>query len=89
MINTAHPDHFAHLIEDAPWSRRIKGLRCNASRRSHAELDASNVLDPGNRQELAQRHRALRTAMPWTTVYGACCGADLHHVSAIAEAILT
>ena len=39
MVNCAHPEHFAHLLADAPWARRICGLRCNASRKSHDELE--------------------------------------------------
>jgi S-methylmethionine-dependent homocysteine/selenocysteine methylase len=32
MINCAHPSHFdAVLAADAPWVRRIRGLRANAS----------------------------------------------------------
>ena len=41
MINCAHPDHFAGVLRDAPWARRIRGVRANASRRSHAELDSA------------------------------------------------
>lgn len=88
MVNCAHPDHFAPVIEDAPWSRRIMGLRCNASRRSHAELDSSETLDAGDPEELAQQYLELRAAMPWTTVFGGCCGSDLRHVSEIARAVL-
>src|SRR5262249_52329490 len=39
MINCAHPDHFAGVLENAAWARRIRGVRANASRLSHAELD--------------------------------------------------
>jgi len=52
-VNCAHPDHFFHLLEDAPWARRLRKIRCNASRRSHAELDACETLDDGNPTELA------------------------------------
>ena len=36
MVNCAHPDHFVNVLDDADWARRIRGLRCNASRLSHA-----------------------------------------------------
>ena len=40
MINSAHPRHFAGVLEDAgPWLDRIRGIRANASTTSHAELD--------------------------------------------------
>ena len=38
MINCAHPEHLAPAW-DAPWARQVRGIRANASRRSHAELN--------------------------------------------------
>src|SRR3546814_4089275 len=41
MINCAHPTHFAATLDqDADWVLRVRGIRANASRCSHAELDA-------------------------------------------------
>ncbi len=87
MVNCAHPDHFADVLGDAPWSRRIRGIRCNASRKSHAELDASATLDDGDPGELAEAYRELRERLPWLNVFGGCCGSDLRHVTAIAAAL--
>jgi S-methylmethionine-dependent homocysteine/selenocysteine methylase len=40
MINCAHPSHFDEVVGGGgPWVERIRGLRANASRRSHAEMD--------------------------------------------------
>lgn len=87
MVNCAHPDHFGDALLDAPWARRIRGIRANASRRSHAELDEAPELDAGNPQELAQQYRALAERMPWLNVFGGCCGSDLRHVTEIARAV--
>jgi S-methylmethionine-dependent homocysteine/selenocysteine methylase len=87
MVNCAHPDHFGGTLLDAPWARRIRGIRANASRRSHSELDAAPELDAGNPHELGQQYRALAERMPWLNVFGACCGADLRHVTEIAQSI--
>jgi homocysteine S-methyltransferase len=87
MINCAHPDHFAGVLRDAPWARRIRGVRANASRRSHAELDAAPELDPGDPTELAGQYRELASLMPWLNVFGGCCGSDLRHVTEIARAL--
>jgi S-methylmethionine-dependent homocysteine/selenocysteine methylase len=87
MINCAHPDHFAGALDGASWTRRIRGLRANASRKSHAELDASTSLDAGNAEELAGQYRELSERMPWVNVFGGCCGSDLRHVTAIARAL--
>ncbi len=87
MVNCAHPDHFFHLLGDEAWARRILGIRCNASRMSHAELDNSEVLDDGNPVELGEQYRALKERLPWLSVFGGCCGSDLRHVTQIAKAL--
>jgi S-methylmethionine-dependent homocysteine/selenocysteine methylase len=87
MINCAHPDHFAQQLGDTDWARRIRGIRCNASRMSHAELDECELLDDGDAAELAASYRELKQAMPWLNVFGGCCGSDLRHVTAIARSL--
>ncbi len=86
-VNCAHPDHFFDVLEDQSWARRIRSLRCNASRQSHAELDACEVLDDGNPLELGAQYRAIMNRMPWLNIFGGCCGTDLRHVAAIAESV--
>ena len=89
MINCAHPTHFADALEDAgPWRERIRGLRANASTRSHAELDESEDLDDGDPADLGARHAALRDVLPNMVVLGGCCGTDIRHVTHIADAWL-
>ena len=88
MVNCAHPDHFIGVIDDSDWSRRIRGLRCNASRKSHAELDAAEVLDDGDPEEFAMGYRTLSDAMPQLNVFGGCCGSDLRHVTEIARTVI-
>lgn len=87
MLNCAHPDHFAHVLADDDWARRIRGIRCNASRKSHEELDESETLDDGNPVELSRQYVQIRETMPWLNVFGGCCGSDLRHVAKIAEAL--
>ncbi|MCP2324207.1 homocysteine S-methyltransferase [Hamadaea flava] len=85
MVNCAHPDHFPAGLGDLDNSHRIRGLRCNASRASHAELDAAETLDDGDPQDFAQGYQALRGVLPSLTVFGGCCGSDLRHVTAVAR----
>lgn len=88
MINCAHPTHFEHVLRDAgPWRERIRGLRANASKRSHAELDESTDLDDGNPQELGRQYRVLRSLLPKLAVVGGCCGTDHRHVESICGAL--
>jgi len=88
MINCAHPTHFEReLREGGTWRNRIRGLRANASKRSHAELDESTDLDAGNPHELGREYRALSSLLPSVTVVGGCCGTDHRHVEAMCHAL--
>jgi S-methylmethionine-dependent homocysteine/selenocysteine methylase len=88
MINCAHPEHFARVLRrDARWLGRIRGLRANASRQSHAELNESAELDAGNPAELGGQYAQLRQhLLPRLNVMGGCCGTDHRHVERIAAA---
>lgn len=89
MINCAHPTHVGPALDaGAPWLARVKALRANASRMSHAELDVATELDRGDVAELARLHVELRAALPDLRVVGGCCGTDHEHVGAIATALL-
>ncbi|MFZ2099383.1 MAG: homocysteine S-methyltransferase family protein [Oricola sp.] len=87
MINCAHPDHFADVLKDdgSGWTARIHGLRANASRKSHAELDEAETLDEGDPIELGRDYASLSRLLPNLAVFGGCCGTDHRHVRAIAE----
>lgn len=84
MVNCAHPVHFSEVLKQGgAWVKRICGIRANASRMSHAELDAAEDLDIGDPQDLAMRYRQILDHMPWVRVLGGCCGTDHRHISAI------
>lgn len=84
MINCAHPTHFSHTLRSGEdWVRRIRGIRANASKRSHAELDSAPDLDAGNPVELGDQYRGLLRALPQLRVFGGCCGTDHRHVAHI------
>jgi len=88
MLNCAHPSHFAHVIEELGDRRaRLRGLRANASRLSHAELDAATELDAGNPRELGEDYARLKASWPTLSVVGGCCGTDHRHVAAMAAAL--
>lgn len=86
MINCAHPEHFSEVLAGGDWLTRIGGVRANASRLSHAELDASSVLDDGNPREFGLDYRALRERLPRLNVLGGGCGTDHRHVAEVARA---
>ena len=86
MVNCAHPSHFAEVLDPAAgWTKRLGGIRANASPASHAELDEAEELDAGDPEDLADRYAALRAVHPQITVLGGCCGTNHAHVGAIAR----
>jgi homocysteine S-methyltransferase len=90
MINCAHPTHVEKALRgDEPWVARIRGLRANASKMSHAQLNEAPELDAGNPTELGQEYAALRAQkLKFLNVMGGCCGTDHRHVEEIAAACL-
>jgi homocysteine S-methyltransferase len=87
MVNCAHPTHFADLRGASAPLERIRGVRPNASSKSHAELDEATELDMGDPVELADHVAALRNTLPRLTVFGGCCGTDHRHIDALAAAV--
>ena len=84
MINCAHPTHFESVLRaNERWTERIRGIRANASPKSHAELDESVELDAGDPVELAEQYRALRASLGQLNVLGGCCGTDHRHIEEI------
>ena len=62
------------------WVKRIKGIRANASCKTHAELDESVELDRGNPKELAREYKKMKDKLSQLNVFGGCCGTDEEHV---------
>ncbi|QHT70697.1 homocysteine S-methyltransferase [Rhodocytophaga rosea] len=86
MINCAHPTHFMKELQtEGNWLNRIKGIRANASTKSHKELDESTELDSGDKQLLARNYQQLKTLIPNLTIIGGCCGTDHTHLETICE----
>jgi homocysteine S-methyltransferase len=87
MINCAHPTHFAGTLrEGGAWLKRLRGIRANASKRSHAELNEAPDLDAGDPQELGGQYRSLLGSYPHIRIVGGCCGTDDRHIACIGAA---
>ena len=88
MINCAHPSHFEQALKRGEaWIERVRGIRANASAKSHEELDNSTELDAGDPADLGRRYRQLTAAFPSMRVLGGCCGTDHRHIHIISEAV--
>jgi S-methylmethionine-dependent homocysteine/selenocysteine methylase len=88
MINCSHPLDFGPALAPAPWTKRIRGIRANASTLDHGTLCQLGHLEEGNPDELASQYRDLRDRFPWMNVFGGCCGTDVVHVGKIGQALL-
>ncbi len=89
MINCAHPDHFRGTVATGePWTARVGGLRANASRLSHAELDEAEELDEGDPEEFGRLSSDFAHILPNLRVVGGCCGTDIRHVGCVAHNLL-
>ena len=87
MINCAHPTHFeGTLANGGAWLERLRGVRANASKRSHAELNEAPDLDAGDPAELGRQYGALLRRYPRITIVGGCCGTDDRHIACIGSA---
>lgn len=87
MVNCAHPTHFEQALPTGDTLLRLRAVRANASKCSHAELDEAPELDAGNPQELGQDYARLRTLIPKLAVVGGCCGTDHRHIEHISHAL--
>lgn len=88
-INCAHPLHFNNIFDEDTTGhlKRVRGLRCNSSKKSHAELDESTELDAGNPEESAQLISELIKKHPQIVSLGGCCGTNTPHIEAIAKTL--
>jgi S-methylmethionine-dependent homocysteine/selenocysteine methylase len=87
MINCAHPTHFEGTLSvGSTWIERVRGIRANASKRSHQELNEAPDLDDGDPVELGGQYSDLLKRHPHINVLGGCCGTDHRHVEQISMA---
>lgn len=87
MVNCAHTTHFEDVLKaQAAWTSRLRGIRANASAKSHAELDCSTELDQGDPVALGRQYSDILRTLPHIAVVGGCCGTDHRHVEEICTA---
>lgn len=90
MINCVHPVYFAELLKknkDQAWIKRIKGIRPNASSKSHEELDNLGTLDVGDMDELANYCKEIQDSCKHIKLFGGCCGTTVEHIECIYEKV--
>lgn len=83
MINCTYPSHFINSLTGSSLTR-IKGIRANASSKSHKELDNSDKLHDGDKNELSDLHVLLNNKIELKVV-GGCCGTNSEHIDIICK----
>ena len=86
MVNCAHPTHFSAVLQ-GEWVAWIGGIRANASRQSHAELDAATELDAGGPEKFGWLYQGFAGLLPNLRVIGGYCGSDHSLVGAASRHI--
>jgi S-methylmethionine-dependent homocysteine/selenocysteine methylase len=89
MVNCTHPtvlQNLSFINED--WTDRIHGIKGNASKKSHAELDQSNQLDDGDTIQFAKDIQLLLFQFKYLNILGGCCGTDHRHLQQISKLCL-
>ncbi|KAI8909350.1 homocysteine S-methyltransferase [Powellomyces hirtus] len=88
VISCMHPTHMKPVLEAArgqEWVKRVGGIRANASRQTHRELQEMTHLEGGDKDEWARQYREVVELLPELKVLGGCCGTDWEHMRRIAE----
>ena len=88
MINCAHPSHFDFIFDEQDWVKRVRGIRANASCKSHSELANSETLEDGDPAELGEQYAQLAKRIGHLNVFGGCSGTNHRHVEAICKAVV-
>ncbi len=85
MLSCIHPSRAGQALNANPGAHgRVKGMKCNTSRRSTAELVALGRLDTEDPEQYAQE--MLEVAREFgLTILGGCCGTYAAHLEALAK----
>lgn len=92
LINCVHPMYFIDLFKEnrnEHWVKRIRGMRPNASSKSHEELEKLTTLDTGDMDELADYCKEVKKTCEKMNIFGGCCGTYVDHVECIYNKIKT
>ena len=87
LVNCSHPLEYEPALDDDVWTRRLRGVRPNASRMEKMALCRLDHLEDGNPVELATQLSDLRACYPHMDIFGGCCGTGDEHLREIAKAL--
>lgn len=86
IFNCVNPKYILKFFEEnknKKWIGRIKGVKQNASEKSHEELDKLLELDSGDPEKLAFNCNEIKKICKNVNIFGGCCGTNEKHVEYI------
>jgi len=87
LVNCSHPLEYEPALDDGAWTRRLRGVRPNASKMEKIALCKLDHLEDGNPVELATQLSDLHARYPHMDIFGGCCGTGDEHLREIAKAL--
>jgi homocysteine S-methyltransferase len=87
LVNCSHPLEYEPALDDEAWTRRLRGVRPNASKMEKMALCRLDHLEGGDPVELATQLSGLRARYPHMDIFGGCCGTGDQHLREIAKAL--
>lgn len=88
MVNCVHPVEYEPAFETSGnWTKRIRGVRPNASKMDKISLCKIGHLEDGDPIELGQQVANLVERFPQIDVLGGCCGTWDRHLDHMARAV--
>lgn len=91
IFNCVNPKYilkFFNENKNKEWIKRIKGIKPNASEKTHEELDKLIELDSGDPDKIANVCSEIKKICKNVNIFGGCCGTDIKHLERIYKNII-
>lgn len=91
IFNCVNPKYILNFFKEnknKKWIERVKGIKPNASEKTHEELDKLVELDSGNPDKLANNCSEIKKICKNVNIFGGCCGTNIGHLEKIYKKII-
>ena len=85
LLNCSHPVEYEPALDNGQWTKRLRGVRPNASKMEKIALCKLGHLEDGDPVELAGQLADLSARFPHMDIFGGCCGTGDRHLREIAK----
>lgn len=91
IFNCVNPKYILDFFKEnknKKWIERIKGIKPNASVKTHEELDKLNELDTGDIDLLSNNCGEIKKICKNVNIFGGCCGTNVEHTEKIYKTVI-